>query len=63
MIGLLEKSPQFSFGLMREVTQVTGTEVSVRGEKFYCVADGEISGPHTRKSWQLRRGAVSLLRP
>jgi YegS/Rv2252/BmrU family lipid kinase len=49
--------------LMREVTQVTGTEVSVRGEKFYCVADGEISGPHTQKSWRLHRGAVSLLRP
>jgi diacylglycerol kinase family enzyme len=49
--------------LMREVTQVTGTEVSVRGEKFYCVSDGEISGPHTQKSWRLHRGAVSLLRP
>jgi diacylglycerol kinase family enzyme len=52
-----------SHHLMREVTQVTGTEVRVRGEEFYCVADGEISGPHTEKSWQLRRGAVALLRP
>jgi diacylglycerol kinase (ATP) len=52
-----------SHHLMREVTQVTGTEVSVRGENFYCVADGEISGPHTQKAWHLRRGAVSLLRP
>lgn len=52
-----------SHHLMREVTQVTGTEVAVRGEEFYCVADGEISGPHTAKSWRLRRGAVSFLRP
>jgi diacylglycerol kinase (ATP) len=52
-----------SHHLMREVTQVTGTEVSVRGEKFYCVADGEISGPHTQKSWRLERGAISLIRP
>jgi diacylglycerol kinase (ATP) len=52
-----------SHHLMREVTQVTGTEVTVRGEKFYCVADGEISGPHTQKSWRLERGAISLIRP
>jgi YegS/Rv2252/BmrU family lipid kinase len=52
-----------SHHLMREVTQVTGTEVAVRGEKFTSVADGEISGPHTAKSWKLQRGAVSLLRP
>ncbi len=49
--------------LMKEVTEVTGTEVRVRGERFYCVADGEIAGPYTDKSWSLKRGALSMFRP
>ncbi len=49
--------------LMKEVTEVTGSEVRVRGERFYCVADGEIAGPYTDKSWSLHRGALSMFRP
>ena len=49
--------------LMKEVTEVTGKEVRVRGERFYCVADGEIAGPYTDKSWTLKRGALSMFRP
>lgn len=49
--------------LMKQVTEVTGTEVTVTGERFYCVADGEIAGPYTHKSWTLRRGALSMFRP
>lgn len=52
-----------SHHLMKEVTQVTGTEVVVRGDSFYCVSDGEVSGPHTEKSWHLLRGAVTVIRP
>ena len=49
--------------LMKQVTEVTGTEVTVTGERFYCVADGEIAGPYTHKSWTLHRGALSMFRP
>ena len=49
--------------LMKQVTEVTGTEVTVTGERFYCVTDGEIAGPYTHKSWTLHRGALSMFRP
>ena len=49
--------------LMKQVTEVTGTEVTVRGERFYCVTDGEIAGPYTHKSWKLHHGALSMFRP
>lgn len=49
--------------LMKQVTEVSGTEVTVTGERFYCVTDGEIAGPYTHKSWTLHRGALSMFRP
>lgn len=49
--------------MMREVTQVNGERVEVRGEPFHCVSDGEISGPHRQRAWRLRRGVLALYRP
>ena len=49
--------------MMKEVTRVRGRSVTVRGEPFRIVADGEISGPYTERSWELRRGAVEMFLP
>ena len=49
--------------LMDEVSRITGQRVTVEGEKFWLVSDGEISGPHRRRSWELRAGAVAMFRP
>ena len=38
-------------------------QVTVAGEDFFLVADGEISGPERRRSWHLERGAYSLIVP
>lgn len=52
-----------SHHLMREVLRVTGTCCRVEGEEFYLSADGEITGPHTSISFELRPGAVEMFLP
>jgi diacylglycerol kinase (ATP) len=52
-----------SHHFMKEVTQVRGRSVTVEGQPFYVVADGEISGPHTRRCWELRTKAVTMMLP
>jgi len=52
-----------SHTLMREVSRVSGRTVEVEGEGFWVTADGELSGPHTRRSWTLRSQAVELFVP
>lgn len=42
----------------RRVSQVT-----ISGEDFWLSADGEISGPETRRSWHVEPGAYQLLLP
>lgn len=49
--------------LMDEVTRITGQRATVIGDKFWLVSDGEISGPHRRRTWELRPGAVQMFRP
>ena len=49
--------------MMNEVTRVRGRSVTVKGRPFHLVADGEISGPHTERCWELRRGAVEMFLP
>ena len=49
--------------MMDEVTRVRGRAVTVRGEPFHTVADGEISGPHTERCWELHEGAVEMFLP
>lgn len=48
---------------MREVSRVTGRRVKVDGDPFYVSADGEVDGPHTCMSWELRPGAVRMFLP
>jgi diacylglycerol kinase (ATP) len=49
--------------MMKEVTRVRGQSVRVEGEPFHLVADGEISGPFTGRSWELHRGALDMFLP
>lgn len=49
--------------MMDEVTRVHGTSVTVTGQPFRIVADGEISGPWTKRSWRLHRGAAEMFLP
>ena len=49
--------------MMDEVIRVQGQAVTVRGEPFHVVADGEISGPYTERRWELHRGAVQMFLP
>jgi diacylglycerol kinase (ATP) len=49
--------------MMNEVQRVRGRSVTVKGEPFHLVADGEISGPYTDRTWELRRGAVEMFLP
>ena len=49
--------------MMDEVTRVHGTSVRVKGEPFHTVADGEIAGPYTERTWRLERGAVQMFLP
>jgi YegS/Rv2252/BmrU family lipid kinase len=48
---------------LKEVTRVAGTEVSVEGDEFWLTSDGEVSGPHTSRRWELRSGAATMYLP
>ncbi|MDO7867928.1 diacylglycerol/lipid kinase family protein [Nocardioides jiangxiensis] len=45
------------------VVHVTGRTVTVRGEGFWCSADGELEGPVTARTWRIVPSAYSLLLP
>jgi diacylglycerol kinase family enzyme len=49
--------------LMKEVERACGREVAVEGERFWLISDGEISGPHRRRTWTLVPGAVEMFLP
>ena len=50
--------------LMKEVTEVTGTEVTVTGRAVLLRRPTARSpGPTPHKSWTLHRGALSMFRP
>ena len=46
-----------------DVQYLRASSVTVSGERFYCAADGEISGPERRRSWRVEPGAYSMLLP
>jgi diacylglycerol kinase (ATP) len=48
---------------MKEVERATGREVAVVGDPFYVVTDGELSGPHTRRTWRVLPGALEMYLP
>ncbi|MDR7362670.1 diacylglycerol/lipid kinase family protein [Nocardioides marmoribigeumensis] len=52
-----------SHHLMKEVEQLQGSKVEVEGDEFYLSADGEVTGPHTHMSWELRPDAVRMFLP
>lgn len=46
-----------------DVRALRGTEVVVSGDEFWISADGELSGPETAGSWQIRPGAYTMIVP
>ncbi|MGH3347031.1 MAG: diacylglycerol/lipid kinase family protein [Nocardioides sp.] len=46
-----------------DVTYLRASRVTVSGEEFYCAADGEITGPVRRHSWQVLPAAYSMVLP
>lgn len=44
-----------------DVHTVTGREVQVAGEEFWCSTDGELTGPHTSRTWRIEQAAYSLM--
>lgn len=46
-----------------DVSYLHGCEVRVSGEEFWTSADGEISGPHTDRTWRLVTGAFRMVLP
>jgi YegS/Rv2252/BmrU family lipid kinase len=52
-----------SHHLMKEVTRVHGKHVGVQGDDFWLTTDGELSGPHRRRSWEVLPGAVAMFLP
>jgi len=52
-----------SHHLMKEVVRASGRRVDVDGEDFWVTADGELSGPHRRRTWELAAGAVEMFLP
>ena len=52
-----------SHHLMKEVSRVHGKEVTVEGDDFWVTSDGELSGPHRRRSWTVVPGALDMFLP
>lgn len=46
-----------------DVIYLRGSTVSVRGQEFWCSADGEIYGPERSRTWRVEPAAYSLIRP
>lgn len=46
-----------------DVTYLHGCEVRVSGEEFWTSADGEITGPHTDRTWRMVNRAYRMLLP
>ncbi len=46
-----------------DVTYLRASRVTVSGDEFYCAADGEITGPERRRSWQVLPAAYSMVLP
>jgi len=46
-----------------DVTYLRASRVTVSGDEFYCAADGEVTGPERRRSWQVVPAAYSMVLP
>ena len=46
-----------------DVLYQRGSTVSVSGQSFYCIADGELYGPERERTWRVEAGAFSMCLP
>ena len=44
-----------------DVVSLRASKVSISGEDFWLSADGEISGPETRRTWQVHQAAYTMI--
>lgn len=49
--------------LQSDVTTLPGRRVRIEGRDFWCSEDGEITGPHQRRQWQVVPAAYRILAP
>jgi YegS/Rv2252/BmrU family lipid kinase len=62
-IGFVAHLVRGSHEQRNDVTCIRGTQVTVTGEDFWITADGEISGPESRRTWHLEPGAWTMIVP
>ena len=46
-----------------DVQTMRATRVEITGASFTCNADGELAGPMTRRRWELKSGAFTMMLP
>ena len=46
-----------------DVQTMRATRVEITGASFTCNADGELAGPMTRRRWELKAGAFTMMLP
>ncbi len=46
-----------------DVQTLRATEVEISGDSFCCNADGELTGPITRRHWEIRPAAFAMMLP
>jgi diacylglycerol kinase family enzyme len=46
-----------------DVRTTRSTHVEVSGHEFHCNADGELTGPIPRRSWDVLPGAFTMMLP
>jgi len=46
-----------------DVVYLRARTVSIRGERFYCSADGEVYGPERHRAWRVEPAAYSMVVP
>jgi len=62
-VGYAAKLRQGRHPERADVSYVRGSEITVSGQGFYCVADGELYGPERNRGWHLEPGAFSMSLP
>jgi len=60
-VGFVAHLLRGSHDQRHDVVCLRGTQVTITGEDFWITADGEISGPETRRTWHLEPAAYTMV--
>ncbi|WP_244930309.1 diacylglycerol kinase family protein [Nocardioides sp. W7] len=61
--GYVAQLVRGTHGNRDDVIELRGSTVSIRGEEFWCSADGEIYGPERSRTWRVEPAAYSMILP